>query len=128
MAASKASAGVALRAAAAAARCRDRLELEAIDRARGVGYAQMAAACEALAQEGRGGTGRGGRSGWGAARERLRGHAVLIVGEHHGAVDGVTEDGEVVVPWDWACASSGGSGRDHRGGCGSEGGSFSAFR
>lgn len=37
-----------------------------------------------------------------AARRRLRGHCVRIVGARLDALDGLTEDGEIAIPWDWA--------------------------
>lgn len=96
-------------ALAAAKRCQELLCLEALDRARGVGFAQMTAACKALSDERSfmsasppcGGRKRAS-SAFYFARERLRGHSVLIVGERHEALDGVTEDGDIAILWDWA--------------------------
>lgn len=115
----------AVAATRAAKHCRERLGLDSIDSAPGVTFAQMATACECLTadlygEEGnadddrmgmgksrwsRGG-GRGAAEGDMAAtasavRRRLRGHSVKIVGERHGSVDGVTEDGEIAIRWNY---------------------------
>lgn len=106
-------------ASRAAKRCREHLGLESIDRAAGVTLAQMVVACEALASAlcpdtgGGGGGGAGGAVGAAAAatvRRRLRGHCVVIVGERHGDVDGVTENGEIAIRWDYWEVGAGGGG------------------
>lgn len=88
-------------AAIATTRCRQSLGLEAIDRTRVVSVGQMAAACEALVSLAKGENGDvlGEAT---AARRRLRGHCVRVVGARRGVFDGVTEDGEVAIPWNWA--------------------------
>lgn len=102
-------------AAATAERCRQSLGLEAIVRAsHAVSLSQMKIACDALAKfsEGRpageeDGLGRGtgefeDNKEAVAARRRLRGHRVRVVGSRVGVCDGLTEDGEIAIPWNWA--------------------------
>ena len=97
------SARLAVAASVTATRCRQLLGLAAIQRDRAVNFAQMEAACEALVRicEVRNG-GEVKTKAAAAARMRLRGHFVRVVGARACAVDGVTEDGEIAVPWDWA--------------------------
>lgn len=95
------SARLAATADAIAARCRQSLGLEAIDRARAVSVAQMVTACTALLRLIEDGS-RGREAEAVAARRRLRGHYVRVVGTRLGVFDGVTEDGEIAIPWNWA--------------------------
>lgn len=114
---------LAVTAETAAKRCRETLGLESIDRAPGVSFAQMVAACDGLRDfcegRGKGGDGRDTSPGSdqtgeeaAALRNRLRGHCVMIIGKRHGAIDGVTEDGEIAIRWDyWAGGQSWEEGR-----------------
>lgn len=102
-------------ASAAAERCRELLALEAIGRARGVGFAQMAMACESISGESR--IWRTSPPAFAAAQERLRGQSVMIVAERHRAVDGVTEDGDIAIRWNWAQGKAE-AGMEDRGGGG----------
>lgn len=85
-----------------AARCRQSLGLEAIHQARAVSFSQMKAACDALIEICGVSNRRGLEDEVGAARRRLRGHCVRIVTGRLDALDGLTEEGEIAVPWDWA--------------------------
>lgn len=100
-------------AAATADRCRQSLGLEAIVRAsHAVSLSQMKIACDALENFSAGRPAdeenRAGRGGFEnnqeavAARRRLRGHRVRVVGSRVGVCDGLTEDGEIAIPWNWA--------------------------
>ncbi|CAM9285288.1 unnamed protein product [Ectocarpus fasciculatus] len=92
--------------AATAERCRQSLGLEAIKRSRhAVGNSEMVVACEALVRfseraKNGGGELRAEKEAV-AARRRLRGHCVRVVGSRVGVCDGVTDDGEIVLPWNW---------------------------
>lgn len=90
-------------AAATARSCRSSLCLEAVDRApHAVTLPQMITACEALIKFGeRADSGSLGAEA-AAARRRLRGHCIRIVGSRVGVCDGVNEDGEILVAWNWA--------------------------
>lgn len=114
-------------AAKTAERCKQSLGLEAIVRAsHAVSLSQMKIACDALASftaEGRGpadeddeGSGRGefhnNREEAVAARRRLRGHRVRVVGSRVGVCDGLTEDGEIAIPWNWAVGEGEGAGAE----------------
>lgn len=85
-----------------AARCRQSLGLEAIHQARSVSFSQMKTACDALIEICGVSNGRGLGDEVGAARRRLRGHCVRIVGGRLDALDGLTEEGEIAIPWNWA--------------------------
>ncbi|CAM9527288.1 unnamed protein product [Ectocarpus sp. 4 AP-2014] len=91
--------------AATAERCRQSLGLESIKRSHhAVGNSEMVMACEALVRFSEraksGGDLRAEKEAV-AARRRLRGHCVRVVGSRVGVCDGVTEDGEIVLPWNW---------------------------
>lgn len=107
LASSSAAAAENLRLAEAASTtarsCRRSLGLEAVDRAHHtVSLEQMIAACEALVKFGeRADSGSLGAEAV-AARRRLRGHCVRIVGSRVGVSDGVNDDGEVILAWNWA--------------------------
>lgn len=90
-------------AAAMARSCRRSLGLEAVGRARhAVSLPQMIAACEALVEFGdRADSGSLGEEAV-AARRRLRGHCLRIVRSRVGVCDGVNDDGEILVAWNWA--------------------------
>ncbi len=101
------SAALAAAAERTADRCRRALGLEGVGRApRAVSLSQMLAACEALAEFGE--RAHGGDLGAEAVatRRRLRGHCVMVVGERAGVCDGITEDGQIVVPWNWNSAAA----------------------
>lgn len=107
------TARLAATAAIATSRCRQHLGLEGIDRDRAVSVGQMAAACEALIDLGEDEIGDAtGEDA--AARRRLRGHIVRVVGARRGVFDGVTDEGEVAIPWNWAEEEEGGA-RERRG-------------
>eukprot|EP00903_Cladosiphon_okamuranus_P015929 g14714.t1 len=98
-------------AAATARSCRRSLCLEAVERApHAVSLPQMITACEALVKFGE----RADEGSLGAeavaARRRLRGHSVRIVGSRVGVCDGVNEDGEILVAWNWAEEEQGSGG------------------
>lgn len=95
------SARLAAAAATTANKCRRSLGLDSIDRARAVSFAQMAVACSALARLGESDS-EGMEPDVVAARRRLRGHCVRVVGTRLGVFDGLTEDGEIAIPWNWA--------------------------
>lgn len=95
------SARLAAAAATAADRCRRSLGLDNIERARTVSFAQMGVACEALTRLGESDS-EGMEPDVVAARRRLRGHCVRVVGSRLGVFDGLTEDGEIAIPWNWA--------------------------
>lgn len=105
-------------AAATARSCRRTMGLEAVRRARhAVSLPQMIVACEALVKFGeRADSGSLGAEAV-AARQRLRGHCVRIVGSRVGVCDGVNEDGEILVAWNWAQED----GEQRGGGCGVDG-------
>ncbi|CAM9710449.1 unnamed protein product [Scytosiphon promiscuus] len=92
-------------ASATADLCRHSLGLEDIDRARQATptHSQMVIACEALIRFSERAKSGDLEAEALAARRRLRGHSVRVVGSSRvGVSDGVTEDGEIVVRWDWA--------------------------
>lgn len=96
------SAALAAAAERTADRCRRSLGLEGVGRApRAVSLSQMLAACEALAEFGERADGGDLGAEAVATRRRLRGHCLMVVGERVGVCDGLTEDGEIVVPWNW---------------------------
>lgn len=113
-------------AAKTAERCRQSLGLEAIVRAsHAVSLSQMNIACDALASfaaegghtdEEDEGLGRGefqsSKEEAVAARRRLRGHRVRVVGSRVGVCDGLTEDGEIAIPWNWAVGEGEGTGAE----------------
>lgn len=84
-----------------AARCRLSLGLESIDRANAVSLVQMVSACEALVRFSEDSSANMEADAV-AARRRLRGHCVRVVRPQLGGFDGLTEDGEISIPWDWA--------------------------
>ena len=100
------SARLAATAATTANHCRRSLGLDAIDRARAVSSAQMIIACEALTRLGESDSERM-QPDVIAARRRLRGHCVRVVGTRLGVFDGLTEDGEIAIPWNWAGEGAG---------------------
>lgn len=93
-------------AAATADLCRHSLGLQDIGRSRHASptHSQMVVACEALIRfSERAKNGDLEAEEALAARRRLRGHSVRVVGSSRvGVSDGVTEDGDIVVRWDWA--------------------------
>lgn len=95
------SAQLAAAVQAASTRCRQCLGLGNIDRGRAVSLAQMVAACDALVRFSE--TESGDMESEAVdARRRLRGQFVRVVATRLGVFDGVTEDGEIAVPWNWA--------------------------
>ncbi|CAM9549428.1 unnamed protein product, partial [Hapterophycus canaliculatus] len=92
-------------AAATAKLCRQSLGLEDIERSRHATptFSQMLVACEALIRFSESAKSGDLEAEALAARRRLRGHSVRVVGSSRvGVSDGVTEDGEIVIRWDWA--------------------------
>ena len=88
-------------AAAATKRCRQTLGLDTVERTRAVSFAQMEIACSALTRLGESDS-EAMEPDVVAARRRLRGHCVKIVRTRLGVFDGLTEDGEIAIPWNWA--------------------------
>lgn len=99
------SARLAATASEMASRCRQSLGLEAIVRSRRVTFPQMISACQALmrvSQDDSSGSGGEAFAAAAAVRRRLRGHCVRVVGARVGVDDGVTEEGEIAIPWNCA--------------------------
>lgn len=114
-AAAAANLSLAEAAASAAGTCRRLLGLEAVDRARhAVSLQQMIVACEALVEFGERADSGSLRAEAVAARRRLRGHRVRIVGSRVGVCDGVNDDGEILVAWNWAEDEQGKGGGEGR--------------